>query len=170
MDRQHSGEYFAILHKNREHLRPWHPWVDVIRSVADAEKVIAAGQLQHANNRGFCAGIWHKGQFCGTINHVNVDWTNRSTALSYWLDAEHQGRGIMTACCRVVVAHGFDTWKLNRFTVECATQNRRSRGVPERLGFKLEGIVRQIEWLHDRFVDHAMYGLLRSDLSGLSHP
>ena len=53
----------------------------------------------------------------------------------------------MTACCRAFVAHGFDTWKLNRITIECATENVRSRAIPERLGFKLDGIVRGIEWL-----------------------
>jgi hypothetical protein len=97
------------------------------------------------------------------INHLNVDWLNRWTALSYWLDAAHQGQGIMTACCRAMVDHGFNAWKLNRITIECATRNTRSRAIPERLGFKLEGIVRGIEWLHDCYVDHAMYGLLRSD-------
>jgi ribosomal-protein-serine acetyltransferase len=69
----------------------------------------------------------------------------------------------MTECCRAFIAHAFETWKLNRITIECATENTRSRGVPERLGFKLEGVVRQSEWLHDRYVDHALYGLLKSD-------
>ncbi len=69
----------------------------------------------------------------------------------------------MTACCRALVADGFERWKLNRVTIECATDNTRSRAIPERLGFKLEGIVRGIEWLHDRYVDHAMYGLLKED-------
>jgi ribosomal-protein-serine acetyltransferase len=69
----------------------------------------------------------------------------------------------MTKCCRAFIAHGFDTWKLNRITIESATENTRSRAIPERLGFKLEGIVRSIEWLHDHFADHAIYGLLRSE-------
>jgi len=62
-----------------------------------------------------------------------------------------------------MVAHGFAAWELNRITIECATENTRSRAIAERLGFKLEGVVRGIQWLHDRFVDAAMYGLLRSD-------
>ncbi len=69
----------------------------------------------------------------------------------------------MTASCRAFVSHAFFTWKLNRVTIECATQNTRSRAIPERLGFKLEGITREIEWLRDHYVDHALYGLLKSD-------
>jgi ribosomal-protein-serine acetyltransferase len=163
IDRQHGEELFKLLDSNRGHLRRWHPWVDTLRSASEVERTIAVWQQLSVNNRGFYAGIWFKGRFCGMINHQNVDWSNRWTALSYWLDAAHQGQGIMTACCQKMVSHGFNTWKLNRITIECATENTRSRAVAERLGFKFEGIVRGIEWLHDRYVDHAMYGLLRSD-------
>ncbi|MGA3181548.1 MAG: GNAT family protein [Verrucomicrobiota bacterium] len=163
IDRTDSERLFKLIDSNRNYLRKWHPWVDIMRSPAEVEKLIAAAHQQFANHRGFHAGVWHEGQLCGMINHLNVDWANRWTALSFWLDEGHQGRGIMTECCRAFIAHAFETWKLNRITIECATENTRSRGVPERLGFKLEGVVRQSEWLHDRYVDHALYGLLKSD-------
>jgi ribosomal-protein-serine acetyltransferase len=162
IDRQHGEELFTLIDSNREHLRRWHPWVDIICSTTDVEKAITAWQQQYANHRGLYAGIWFNEKLCGMINHPTVDRSNRWAPLSYWLDAAHQGQGIMTASCRAMVSHGFDTWKLNRLTIECATQNTRSRAIAERLGFKLEGIVRGIEWLHDRYVDHAMYGLLRA--------
>jgi ribosomal-protein-serine acetyltransferase len=165
MERHHAGDLFKTIDLNRAYLREWHPWVDVLRSVSDAEKVIAAWHQQYANHRGFYAGIWFNGQFCGVINHLNIDWTNRVTILSYWLDADHQRKGIMTACCRAVIEHSFKTWKLNRVTIECVTENTRSRAIPERLGFKLEGIVREAEWLHGRFADHVIYGLLRSEFT-----
>jgi ribosomal-protein-serine acetyltransferase len=169
IDRQHAGELFKVIDANREHLRRWQPQLDFVRSVGDAEKAITVWQQQSAINRAIYAGIWFNGRFCGMINHLNVDWLNRCAVLSYWLDAGHQGKGIMTASCRAFIAHGFSTWKLNRFTIECATANARSRKIPERLGFKLEGIVRGIEWLQDHFADHAIYGLLHSEyLSGNS--
>jgi ribosomal-protein-serine acetyltransferase len=163
MDHQHGQELFGCIDSNREYLRRWHPWVDIVSSLAAVEKAIAAWQQLYAGNRGIYAGIWFEEKFCGMINHLDVDWANRKTAFSYWLDAAYQGRGIMTASCRAFVSHGFDTWKLNRITIECATQNIRSRAIPERLGFKLEGIVRGIEWLNGHYVDHAVYGLLRSE-------
>jgi len=158
-----SEELFNLINSNRTHLRRWHPWMDIIRSVADVEKVIAIWQQQHDSKRGFCAGIWFREKLCGAINHLGIDPLNRWTALSFWLDEAHQGQGIMTASCRAFVAHTFDNLKLNRVTIECATENRRSRAIPERLGFKFEGVVREIEWLHDHYVDHAVYGMLRSD-------
>ena len=163
IDRQNADALFQIIDANREHIRQWHPWVDAIRTTMAVERAIINWQQQYTNNRGFYAGVWHQGNFCGVINHLTVDWANRWTAFGYWLDAGHQGKGIMTACCRTLIDHSFNVWKLNRITIECATENTRSRAIPERLGFKLEGISRQIEWVHDRFVDHAIYSLLREE-------
>jgi ribosomal-protein-serine acetyltransferase len=160
----HCRELFRVMDANRNHLRPWHPWIDLIRSTTDLDRFITGWLQQFSQNRGFHAGIWHEGELCGVINHLNVDWVNRSTVLSYWLDEAHQGRGIMTAACRAFVSHAFNTLKLNRVTIECAGRNARSRGIPERLGFKFEGVIRGAEWLHDHFADHAIYGLLKGDL------
>ena len=163
IDRQHARELFTLLDANRAHVRRWHPWVDLITSAAAVEKAITTWQQQYANNRGFHAGIWFQGRFCGVINHINVDWPNRWTSFGYWLDAAHQGQGIMTASCRAMIDHSFHTWNLNRIVIECAAENTRSRAIAERLGFKLEGVTRQSEWIDNHFVDHALYGLLRSD-------
>ena len=38
--------------------------------------------------------------------------------------------------------------------------NHKSRAIPERFGFKKEGMIRQAEWLYDHYVDHIIYGLL----------
>jgi ribosomal-protein-serine acetyltransferase len=163
IDRAHAPELFALMGTNREHLQRWHPWIAQILSVTDVERLIARWQQQYVLTQAVNAGIWHRGKFCGMVGHLNVDWTNRTAILTYWLDAAHQGRGIMTECCRALITHAFETWKLNRLTIECATANTRSRAIPERLGFTLEGTAREVEWLHDHFADHAIYGLLKSD-------
>ncbi len=168
IDPQHTEEVYQTIAANREHLRKWHPWVDLMLSPAAMDRAIANWLQQHASNRGFYAGIWHQGRFCGVINHLIVDWVNRWTAFSYWLDAGHQGKGIMTNSCRTMIKHSFQVWKLNRITIECATENVPSRAIAERLGFKLEGVTRQVEWIHDHYVDHAIYGLLRTDFPNQS--
>jgi ribosomal-protein-serine acetyltransferase len=97
------------------------------------------------------------------INCVPMDWPNKATYLEYWLGASYQGKGIMTASCRAVIDYAFGTVDLHRLTIRCAAENRRSRRIPERLGFTFEGITRHGEWLYDHFVDHAVYGLIKGD-------
>jgi ribosomal-protein-serine acetyltransferase len=73
----------------------------------------------------------------------------------------------MTQCCRFVVRYGFLTLDLNRIQIAAATENLESRAIPERLGFRLEGIMRARENLYGRFVDHAVYALLRGEFDAV---
>ena len=56
---------------------------------------------------------------------------------------------------------------MNRVELTCATDNLRSARLAERAGFLLEGLLRQAEWLDGKFVDHYVYGLLRSEFLAL---
>ncbi len=163
LEQRHAEALFALTEANRQYLRQWLPWVDSTRSVADTSKFIASAMQQFADNKGFIACIWHRGVLCGVIGHHGMDRANRATSLGYWVDAAHQGKGIVTACCRAVAAHAFSELKLHRVVIRCAVENHRSRAIPERLGFSFEGIARQSEWLYDHFEDVAVYALLQTD-------
>jgi ribosomal-protein-serine acetyltransferase len=99
----------------------------------------------------------------GVVGFYRVDRVHRTGGIGYWLAERHSGLGVMTACCRFVVRYGFETLDLNRIHIAAATENRRSRAIPERLGFTFEGVLRQNENLYGTFVDHAVYSLLRSE-------
>jgi hypothetical protein len=36
LERHHAETLFALTDRNRDHLRPWLPWVDGVRSAADS--------------------------------------------------------------------------------------------------------------------------------------
>jgi ribosomal-protein-serine acetyltransferase len=42
-------------------------------------------------------------------------------------------------------------------------ENRRSRAIPERLGFRQEGTLRQAELVDARYLDSVMYSMLAAD-------
>jgi ribosomal-protein-serine acetyltransferase len=54
----------------------------------------------------------------------------------------------------------FDELGLHRVEIRCGTGNTRSCAIPERLGFTREGVLRQGEWVNDRWVDLVVWGML----------
>ena len=50
--------------------------------------------------------------------------------------------------------------QFNRVEIRCATENTRSSAIPDRLRFTLEGVLRQVQLLHDRYVDLVVYSML----------
>jgi ribosomal-protein-serine acetyltransferase len=160
-----AAELYALTDANRVFLRSWLPWLDVVTCEADTRAYLRTVVAQREAGLGPTFGILRRGALAGIVGYHRIDRVHRAGDIGYWLAERHQGHGVMTACCRFVVRYGFDTLDLNRIQIAAATENRRSRAIPERLGFKLEGILRQNENLYGTFVDHAVYSLLRSDLS-----
>lgn len=163
LEKGHAPELFALTDCCRSYLREWLPWVDGTKEVKDTAAFIESAAQQFASNNGFQTGIWFRGKIAGCIGYHYVDWPNRKTSIGYWLGEEFQGRGLMTMACRALTDHALADLKLNRIEIGIATQNEKSRAIPQRLGFKEEGIRRQVEWLYDHFVDHMVYVMLADD-------
>jgi ribosomal-protein-serine acetyltransferase len=163
LEPRHAPELFRATDRNRVHLRRWLPWLDATTSIGDTVAFIESTRRQASANNGFQSGIWYRHELVGVIGFHQVDWPNRTTSIGYWLAQPFEGRGIMTRACGALVSHGFRQMRLHRLEVRCAVANARSRAIPERLGFRLEGTIREAEWLYDRFVDHAVYGLLEAE-------
>jgi ribosomal-protein-serine acetyltransferase len=158
-----AEELCELINANSTYLRQWMPWVDSTNNVAHSEDYIRSTLQQFANNEGFAAAICDKDRIIGIVGLNRIDQDNRIGYIGYWLAESYQGKGIMTSSCRMMINYAFETLKLNRLVITCATKNQRSRAIPLRLGFTHEGIIRDAEWLYDRFVDHDVYALLVSD-------
>ena len=163
LELRHAPEVFARIHGCRAYLRVWLPWVDQTQDVADVEAFIREAIGQFANGEAVHVGIWYGGVFAGVVGYHLIDLRNRIGEIGYWLGEAFQGRGIMTKACRAMVAYGFSERGFNRIEMHCAPGNRKSRAIPERLGFRIEGTLRQAEKFSDRFVDNVVYGLLASE-------
>lgn len=162
LDEADAQELHALIEANRAQLARWLPWASG-QGFDDTLDFIRRTRLQASENDGFQAAIILNGVVVGMVGHPGVDWSNRSTRVGYWLDEEHQGRGIATAAVRVLVDHALTVWQLNRVEIHVATENRRSRAIPERLGFREEGTLRRAQLVEGRYLDSVVYSTLAAD-------
>ncbi len=122
------------------------------------------GSLQRFNsNQGFWAGVWWKGQLAGVVGLNEVNHWNRSANIDYMLGAAFRGKGIVTRAVKALIDYCLDQLNLNRIEIHVDPENVKSCAVPERLGFKKEGVLRQKIFYGDSFGDKAIYAVLSSE-------
>lgn len=69
----------------------------------------------------------------------------------------------MTRVAKALTDYAFTELQLNKIEIRAAVGNKKSRSIPERLGFVNEGCIRRAEWLYDHYVDHVVYGVLADE-------
>ncbi len=154
---------FDLTERNRAYLRRWLPWVDGTRSVEDTLGFVHRSLDQVRERRGFQACIEYRGTLVGVIGFVYIDELNRRGEIGYWIAEPFQGRGIMTRACRALVRFALESLGLHRVEIRADVENRRSRAIPERLGFTQEAVLREAGWMYDHPIDLVMYSLLRRE-------
>jgi ribosomal-protein-serine acetyltransferase len=159
-----AAELYALIESNRDYLARWMPWA-AGQDLAATEKFIAETEAQTARSDGFQAAIAPEGRIVGVAGFHSIDWTNRNTSIGYWLAEHAQGKGTMTTIVRALVDHAFTEWTLHRVEIHCAPANHRSRAIPERLGFREEGILRDTELINKQYLDSVVYGVLEEEWS-----
>lgn len=163
MDDADAVAFHRLNSTDNANMQLWLPARDTERTLEETREFIQELRRGFDDNKGLAAGIWYNGQLAGFVDAQRIVSRHKKTEIGYWLGTSFEGRGIMTRACRAIIDYNFGEFDLNRIEIKCPTDNLQSRRIPERLGFTQEGIIRQVAWLNDRFVDYAMYGLLTDE-------
>ncbi|KJB95067.1 hypothetical protein N826_06900 [Skermanella aerolata KACC 11604] len=83
--------------------------------------------------------------------------------MGFILMKEHHGRGFATEAVHAVLDHAFGALGLHRFTLRIDPENLPSQRVAQKLGFKLEGRMRESFPVGGRFRDELVFGLLERE-------
>lgn len=159
----HAEALYALADRNRTHLRAWLTWVDSAHDVSFMLNFIRGRLEALAAGQGYSLSIWHKGGIAGVVGLYDLDQAARKAEIGYWLGQEFEGQGLMTRSVAALINYAFFEMGVGRLEIRASTKNLKSRAIPERLGFTLEGILRQEVWLHGKPQDMALYALLKQD-------
>jgi ribosomal-protein-serine acetyltransferase len=162
LEEDDAPELHALISANRARLAKWLSWA-ATQTPEDTIEFIRGTRKQLADNDGFQTAIVCGDAIAGVVGYIGVDWRNRSTGLGYWLGAEYEGRGTMTLAVGALVDHALSGWHLNRVEIRAAEGNLPSRAIPERLGFRQDGILREAELVEGRHLDSVVYSMLAAD-------
>ena len=99
---------------------------------------------------------------CGVFNWVK-DW--KKCMLGYELGVKAQGSGYMFEALNAILTWVFEHLKLHRVEALIHPDNRASFRLAERLGFQIEGTLREVAFWNNTHHDMLQLGLLRRDFS-----
>lgn len=163
---RHEGDaevFFEIVDRNREEFKKWFPWVDKTLNVEDTKKFLLECQEKFKEKKAADFGVIYDGKWVGSMGFHTIKLDHEWAEIGYWLDGDYVGKGIMTECVKAVINYGFKELHLHRIQIRCDSFNTRSKAIPERLGFKLEGVTREDYKRDGKFSDGLTYGLLKSE-------
>jgi ribosomal-protein-serine acetyltransferase len=161
----HAEALFKLVDGNREYLEQWMTWPPKTQKIEDAQDFIKACLIGLAENKELACGIEYNGEIVGVITFNKIDHELKKVIIGYWVAKVFQGRGLITKSCHAFIAYAFGTLNMMKIEIHVATQNFPSQRVCERLGFQLEGTIRNSENLHGKILDYNIYGLMKADFS-----
>lgn len=157
---------WEAVDESREHLLPWMPWPGKYMSPDDARVSVARMQANWLLHEDLPVGVFDlaSGRLLGGSGLHRIDWHIRAFEIGYWLRRSAEGHGYMTEAVQLLTCMAFDTLAANRVEIRMDTRNTRSEQVPKRLGFVLEGTLRNnIPGIDGRPRDTHIYALTPDD-------
>jgi ribosomal-protein-serine acetyltransferase len=155
-------ELHSCIERNRDELGKWLRWAQE-PSIESTRGHLLRGLSAERDGHGLRRAIAIDGVIVGDVG-LDVDHDNNAGGIGYWLDRDHRGRGLVSAAVGALVRHGFTSLALRRIEIRTDVKNRSSRAVAERLGFQLEGVLRQSYRVSERhYSDDAVYSMLASE-------
>lgn len=157
-----AREIHALVEANRGHLAPWLPWA-ADQELAGTENYMRTAEEKRERGEALDCAVVVDGRIAGCAGFPIIESHAHVGIIGYWLAKEYEGRGLVTRAVDALIDHAFGELGLHRVEIRAATNNARSRAVPERLGFTEEGVLREADVVGDEYVDLAVYGLLATE-------
>lgn len=94
---------------------------------------------------------------------LSVVWPHLRGEVGYWLGRPLWGQGLATEATHAVLAYAFDDLELHRVEARCEPENVGSERVMQKVGMRLDGVLREHVYSKGRFRDMKLYAILRDE-------
>jgi [ribosomal protein S5]-alanine N-acetyltransferase len=139
--------------------------VPTLTELEQAEALVTSMDALYASGKGLRWGVYTLEDclFIGTCGYHDWDHKRQRAEISYDLGPHSWGQGYMREALLAVLDFGFKTLKLHRIEALVDPADKRSQNLLYGLGFKMEGVLRDHDFLKGRFQDDMVFALLQQD-------
>lgn len=159
-----NGAIRASIHE----FQKWLPFAQTIPTLEETESNLKRAHELYVNRESFRYLIFlhETNTFIGTVSLQGIDWDVPKAEIGYWLHTAYTGHGYMSEAVDLVTKFGFSQFGFQRIEIRCESTNKESRAIPERLGFQLEGVLRNDDLSADgkHVTDTVVYSMLPNEI------
>lgn len=157
---------FEAIIASKTELMPFLPWCHPAYEIAETRTWVESRFEGWASGTeyGFLVEEVESGRVLGGNGLHGIGVRAPIGSLGYWMRSDAVGQGLTTAATRLVARFGFEVLGLKRLEILAVPHNLASRRVAEKLGAKLEGILRNRLDFRGETRDAACYSLLPGEL------
>ena len=152
---------FSAVNESRAHLNTWLSWVSKTTKLEHSQQFIEQSLQQ--NKESLALGIFYDHKLVGGIGMHNWDMEIKRAQIGYWISKGFEGQNIVHRSLCQFIRFLFDKTGLNKIEINFVPANKRSAQVANRLGFKVEGVIRQGVLRNGMLEDYVVTGLLKSE-------
>lgn len=106
-----------------------------------------------------------EGEFAGQLTLGNIQYGIISSCwIGYWVHSRWWGQGVATAAVALGVDHAMRTMGLHRVEATVMEQNRSSRAVLKKAGFREEGYLLRNLHINGEWQDHYLVAITREEV------
>ena len=141
------------------------------KSIGEAKDNCRFMMRKYKNDEPSSWGIIEKatGKLVGTIGFMDYSEDNASVEVGYSLARWLWNGGYMTEALSCVIDYAFENMDINRIEAQHELTNPSSGRVMEKCGMRKEGVLRQRLYNKGRYVDVALYAILKEDYDKAKH-
>jgi ribosomal-protein-serine acetyltransferase len=146
-------------------LKQWLLLFQAIPTVEETEILLRNAYIDFLKRESLRYLIFHKGthDFIGTASLHRINWKISKCEIGYWINSQFSGKGYMTEAVSELTNLGLQKLKFRRIEIRCESTNYKSRSIPEKLGFELEGTLRNDDLSADdsKLTDTCIYSIIK---------
>ena len=136
----------AAILESFEELQTWMPWMEGNPPpVEKSEENVRRAYAQWILREDLRLSIFDRatGRLASSTGLHRIRWNLPSFEIGYWARSSFVGRGYITEAVNALTRFTFQQLGAKRVEIRCDFGNHRSISVAKRLGFELEGTLRQ---------------------------
>jgi RimJ/RimL family protein N-acetyltransferase len=137
-----AEEFLAHMDRARASIDPWIPWAGLSTDLESARASLQRYADLAARDAGRIYGIWLAGTLVGGTMFVHFDAAAGTCEIGCWLEPAGRGRGLVTRAVRRLVDWAVRERGIHRVEWLARPDNTASTAVAQRLGMRLDGVLR----------------------------